>query len=127
MSVLTCQLPKAAVLLSASPCHSVARSECPRKVQGGEAAVEQSVEAQATLGSDRSQLEALSTDQHKYGHSAGEIQNKAGFVDGTVKSYWNSIVTSDETASIVGNIAITATFAGESESDAKIRAVKLGA
>jgi hypothetical protein len=99
---------RAAIPVSAKPCHSVARSECPRKVQGGEAAVEQSVEAQATLGSDRSQMEALSADQRKYGHSAGEIQNKAGFVDGTVKSCWNSIVTSDETASIVGNIAIIA-------------------
>ena len=57
-----------------------------------------------------------------------ELENKAEFVDGAVKSHWKSIVASDETVSIVGDIAISRfTVAGESESHGKISAVKLGA
>jgi hypothetical protein len=61
---------------------------------------------------------ALSADQPDYGHPARQVQNKADFVDGAVKSHWKSIVASDETASIVGNIASArSTVVGESESD----------
>jgi hypothetical protein len=57
-----------------------------------------------------------------------ELENKAEFVDGAVKSHWKSIVASDETVSIVGDIAISRfTVAGESESHGKVSAVKLGA
>jgi hypothetical protein len=34
----------------------------------------------------------------------GKVQTKAEFVDGAAKLHWKSIVASDETASIVGNI-----------------------
>ena len=57
-----------------------------------------------------------------------ELENKAEFVDGAVKSHWKCIVASDETVSIVGDIAISRfTVAGESESHGKVSAVKLGA
>jgi hypothetical protein len=76
----------------------------------------------------RSSPLALSGDQPNYGHSVGKVQTKAEFVDGAAKLHWKSIVASDETVSIVGDIAISRfTVAGESESHGKVSAVKLGA
>jgi hypothetical protein len=98
--------------------------------QGGdEAGVKQAVEAfrKAMLGNDRAQLDALTAAALSYGHSDGKVQNKAEFIDGAVKSHWKSISVSDETTHIVGSNAISRfTLTGESESDGKINAVKIG-
>ena len=96
---------------------------------GDDAAVKQSVEAfrKALLASDRSQLDALTADQLSYGHSGGKVQNKAEFLEGAAKGRWKFITLSDETNHIVGSNAISRfTFTGESESEGKINAVKIG-
>jgi ketosteroid isomerase-like protein len=96
---------------------------------GDEAAVKQSVESfrKAMLGNDRSRLDALTADQLSYGHSGGRVENKAQFLDAAVKSRWKFIDLSDESNQIVGNNAISRfTLTGETESDGKINAVKIG-
>ena len=96
---------------------------------GDEAAVKQAVEAfrKAMLGNDRAQLDALTADQLSLGHSGGQVQNKAEFIDYAVKARWKSLSVSNETTHIVGSNAISRfIFTGESESDGKINAMKIG-
>ena len=94
-----------------------------------EAAVKQAVEAfrKAMLGNDRAELDALTADQLSLGHSGGQVQNKAEFIDYAVKARWKSLSVSNETTHIVGSNAISRfIFTGESESDGKINAMKIG-
>ena len=96
-----------------------------------EAAVAQAVEAlrKATLGQDKTQLEALAADQLSYGHSDGRVQNKAEFIEGvmTRKAIVKSITLSDHTITVVGNDAIARhTWASESETDGKPTSTKIG-
>jgi hypothetical protein len=66
---------------------------------GDEAAVAQAVEAfrNAMLKADRDQLEALSAEQLSYGISAGRVENKAQFIDGTTsgRRTWTFITLTD--------------------------------
>ncbi len=96
-----------------------------------EAAVGQTVEAlrKATLGQDKTQLEALCADQLSYGHSDGRVQNKAEFIDGvmTRKAIVKSITLSDHTIAVVGSDAIARhTWMSESETDGKLTSTKIG-
>ena len=89
-----------------------------------EAAVGQAVEAlrKATLGQDKTQLEALCADQLSYGHSSGRVENKAQFIDGvmTRKAIVKSITLSDHIITVVGTDAVARhTWASESETDGK--------
>jgi ketosteroid isomerase-like protein len=98
---------------------------------GDEAAVAQAVEAlrKAALAKDRKQFEALLADQASYGHSAGRIETKTQFIDGTTspRSVWKFIDQTDQTIQIAGNKAIVRhMFTGENESEGKTNAVKIG-
>ena len=96
-----------------------------------EAVVAQGVETyrKAMLTADRSLFEAICADQLSYGHSSGRVQNKAEFIaDATNrKSTWKFITLSDQTIKIVGNNAIVRNiFTGDTESEGKITAIKIG-
>ena len=96
-----------------------------------EAAIAQAVEAfrNAMLAADRSQFEALCAHQLSYGHSAGRIETKAQFIDGATsgRSVWKFINLTDQSNQIVGNTAIVRhILTGETESEGKINAVKIG-
>ena len=96
-----------------------------------EAAVAQAVEAlrKATLGQEKTQLEALCADQLSYGHSDGRVETKAQFINGvmTRKAIVKSITLSDHTIAVVGTDAIARhTLASESETDGKPTSTKIG-
>jgi ketosteroid isomerase-like protein len=60
------------------------------------------------INPDRTALERLFADQLSYVHSDGRVQTKAEFVDALVneKSVFKSITLSEQTISLVGDIAI---------------------
>ena len=96
-----------------------------------EAAVAQAVEAlrKATLGQDKTQLEALCAEQLSYGHSDGRVQNKAQFIEGvmTRKAIVKSLTLSDHTIAVVGTDAIARhASTSESETDGKLTSTKIG-
>jgi ketosteroid isomerase-like protein len=95
----------AALLWATAAGHSPARAQA-----ADERAVAQAVDAlnKAMLEVDRAQLEALTSDELSYGHSAGRVENKQQFVDylESRASAFRSINLSDQTISIVGNNAI---------------------
>lgn len=98
---------------------------------GDEAAIAQAVEAfrMAMLGGDRSQFETLCADQLSYGHSAGRLETKAQFIDGATsrKTTWKFITLTDQTSRIVGpNAIVRHILTGETESDGKTNAIKIG-
>lgn len=74
------------------------------------AAVEQAVEAlrRLMLQPNAAALEALLADQLSYGHSDGRVQNRTEFVDSlmTGASKFNAIALSDQTISVVDDIAV---------------------
>jgi ketosteroid isomerase-like protein len=73
-------------------------------------AVEQADETlrKLMINPDRPALERIFADQLSYGHSDGRVQTKAEFVDALVngKSVFKSIMLSEQTISLVGDIAI---------------------
>jgi ketosteroid isomerase-like protein len=96
-----------------------------------EAAIAQAVEAfrKAMLGADRSQFEALCADQLSYGHSAGRLETKAQFIDGSTsgRTTWKFITLTDQTNQIVGPNAIARhILTGETVSEGKTNAIKIG-
>jgi len=96
-----------------------------------EATVAQAVEAfrNAMLKADRSQFEALCTDQLSYGHSGGRIETKSQFIDGATsgRSTWKFITLTDQSQQISGNTAIARhILTGETERDGKTNPVKIG-
>jgi ketosteroid isomerase-like protein len=98
---------------------------------GDQAEVTRALEAfrKAMVEADRKQFETLCADQLSYGHSSGKLQTKAVFIDDATsgKSVWKSLTFADPTVQIAGNNAITRfTFIGESESEGKSNAVKIG-
>lgn len=62
----------------------------------------------AMISGDRAALEAIAADSLSYGHSGGNVQNKAEFVDAiaTGKSDFVTIDLTEQTISVVGNTAI---------------------
>jgi hypothetical protein len=114
-----------AMLAAALPSDSVAEA-------GDEAAVMRAVEGgfrKAMLANDRTQFEALCAPQMSYGHSAGKIQTKAEFIAdaSSGKSTWKSLDFSDVKNSVAGGNAISRfMLTGETESEGKTTAVKIG-
>ena len=78
---------------------------------------------------DKAALEALVSDQLSYGHSGGQVENKAEFV-GVIagkKTIYKSITLSDPTVAVAGNNAIARhTFAAEVEADGQASSPKIG-
>ena len=96
-----------------------------------EAKVTAALEAfrQAMLNADRKQFEALIANQVTYGHSSGRVQTKKEFIDEATsgKSVWKSITLSDTIVKLAGANAMTrCVFTGESQSEGKTNAVKIG-
>jgi ketosteroid isomerase-like protein len=62
----------------------------------------------AMISGDRDALTAIAADSLSYGHSGGNVQNKAEFVEGIAsgKSDFVTIDLSEQTISIFGNTAI---------------------
>ena len=62
----------------------------------------------AMISGDRSALEAIASDSVSYGHSGGNVQNKAEFVEGIAsgKSDFVTIDLSEQTVSVMNNIAV---------------------
>jgi hypothetical protein len=89
-----------------------------------EAAVKKAVDdlGKAMIAADKAKLEALLADQLSYGHSTGQIETKAMFIDVFVskKTVAKSIVITEPTVAVVGNNAIARhTLAFEYEADGK--------
>ena len=74
------------------------------------AAVEQAVETlrKLMIAPDQKALEDILADKLTYGHSDGRVQNRAEFIDAlmTKKSSFSAITLSDQTVSIVGDLAV---------------------
>ena len=72
--------------------------------------VEQAVEALRTamIAGDRLALDALTAEQLTYGHGGGHVENKAQFIEKLASgvSGWSAIELSDQTVSLVDDIAI---------------------
>ena len=62
----------------------------------------------AMIDADRTALENLTADSLSYGHSGGKVERKSDFVENIVsgKSDFVTIILSDQTISIVNNLAI---------------------
>ena len=77
---------------------------------GKEGAVSAQVEAlrKAMIAGDKAALDKLSAAELTYGHSSGRLENKAEFIDALVsgKSGFSSIDLSDQSVSVVGNVAL---------------------
>jgi ketosteroid isomerase-like protein len=60
------------------------------------------------ISGERSALEAIASDSVSYGHSGGNVQNKAEFVEGIAsgKSDFVTIDLSEQTVSVMNNIAV---------------------
>ena len=98
---------------------------------GDEAGVTQAVEAlrKATLAQDKAKLEQLSAAELSYGHSGGVVQNKAEFIDGTMKrkSVVKSIEFPELKVGVAGNNAVARhLWVSESEMDGKPTSTKIG-
>jgi hypothetical protein len=96
-----------------------------------ETAVAQAVEAlrKAIFSQEKTQLEALCSEQLSYGHSDGRVQNKAEFIEGvmTRKAILKALTLSDHTIAVVGTDAIARhTWTSESELDGKSTSTKIG-
>jgi len=89
-----------------------------------EAAVKKAIDdlGKAMIAVDKAKLDALLADQLSYGHSTGKMETKAMFIDEFVskKTVAKSVVVTDPTIAIVGNIAIARyNLAFEYEEDGK--------
>lgn len=62
----------------------------------------------AMISGERAALEAIASDSLSYGHSGGNVQNKAEFVEGIAsgKSDFVTIDLSEQTVSVVNNVAV---------------------
>jgi ketosteroid isomerase-like protein len=62
----------------------------------------------AMMSGDKEELESVLSPDLTYGHSGGKIEDKAAFVDAitTKKSDFVSIVLTDQTISVTGDVAI---------------------
>ena len=94
-----------------------------------EAAIAQAVESlrKAALSKDRSQFDALLSDQLSYGHSTVRVETEKEFIHDATgpTSVWKFIETSNQTIHVTGNNAIVLhNLAGETESAGKTSAVK---
>jgi hypothetical protein len=76
---------------------------------GQEADVAKAVETlkQALIDGNKEALEKITHDNLTYGHSSGQIEDKAAFVNALVigKSDFKSITLSDQVIKITGNVA----------------------
>ncbi|GAA4432763.1 nuclear transport factor 2 family protein [Pontibacter saemangeumensis] len=63
---------------------------------------------QAMVSADKSQLERLTAAELSYGHSSGNIQDKAAFVEDVVSGPFDflTIDAADETITMAGNTAV---------------------
>ena len=98
---------------------------------GDEGAVKDATESlrKALFAQDKAKLEALIAEQVSYGHSSGQVQNKAEFVDGTMtrKATLKSLDFPELKVAIVGNAAIARhLWLSESELDGKPTSTKIG-
>jgi hypothetical protein len=96
-----------------------------------ETGVTQAVEAlrKATLAQDKAKLEQLLAAELSYGHSGGDVQNKAEFIDGTMnrKSVVKSIEFPELKVGVAGNNAVARhLWVSESEMDGKPTSTKIG-
>jgi hypothetical protein len=96
-----------------------------------ELAVRKAIEdlTKAMVAGDKKALEGLVSDQLSYGHSSGQVQNKADFVSVIVdkKTIYKSITLGDPTIAVVGNNAIARhTFAAEVEANGQKSSPKIG-
>ncbi|MEE7490332.1 nuclear transport factor 2 family protein [Methylobacterium oryzae] len=94
-------------------------------------AVEQAVDAltKALLAADGPALDALVLDGLSYGHSSGQVQDKAAFIETLTsrRSTFPSITLSDRSVSVVGDDAIARhVFTGEVVSGGKTSPVHIG-
>jgi ketosteroid isomerase-like protein len=83
----------------------------------------------AMMAADKAGLEALVSDHLSYGHSSGVVQDKADFVQviASKKTVYKTITLSEDTISVVGNLAIARhVFTAEVEADGKEVKPKLG-
>ena len=75
-----------------------------------EAAVKKAIDdlGKAMIAADKAKLDDLLADQLSYGHSTGKMETKAMFIDEFVskKTVAKSIVVTEPTVAVVGNIAI---------------------
>src|SRR5436305_826040 len=73
--------------------------------------------------------EKRGAEQLSYGHSDGNVENKAQFIEGvmTRKAIVKSLTLSDHTIAVVGTDAIARhRLASESETDGKLTSTKIG-
>jgi hypothetical protein len=83
---------------------------------------------QAMVAADKAKLEALVSDQLSYGHSGGQVQDKADFINVIVskKTIYKSIKLTDATVAVAGNNAIARhTFAADVEAGGQASSPKL--
>lgn len=83
----------------------------------------------AMLDGDKSELEAIVSNDLTYGHSSGKIENKTEFVDALVsgRSDFVTINLADQTIQIVGNTALVRhKLTGENKDGGKPGTVNLG-
>jgi ketosteroid isomerase-like protein len=96
-----------------------------------EAAVTQALESlrKAAIAKDRTQFEALLSDNVSYGHSVGRIENKAEFIKAALasKAVMKSLTFTEQKTQVTGNNAIVRfMYNSESELDGKTSTTKIG-
>ena len=110
---------------------SLLRSAPAAAVSADEEAVASAVEAlrKAMVDADKAHLAALVSDQLSYGHSSGQVQDKADFIEviASKKTIYKSIALSEHKNAVAGNNAIARhIFAAEVESGGKPSSPRIG-
>ena len=104
----------------------------PAAAQSSEAAaVARAVDAlsKAMIAADRSALEALTADALSYGHSGGQVETKAEFIDtiANKKTVYKSINLSDQSVAVTENEAIVRNiFSAQVESGGQASSPRIG-
>ena len=83
----------------------------------------------AMLTADRTKLGGLCAEALSYGHSAGQVETKAEFVEANIADppIWKSISLSGQTVRVSGDTAVVRhTMAAETQRDGKASSVKIG-
>ncbi|MBK5277676.1 MAG: nuclear transport factor 2 family protein [Bacteroidia bacterium] len=83
----------------------------------------------AMIDADKSTLENLAAAELSYGHSGGKIETKVEFMEAIIsgKNDFKTITLSDQTISIVGNVAIVRhAFAAEVINNGSLQTPKIG-
>ncbi len=84
---------------------------------------------QAMMTADRARFDNLCAEALSYGHSSGQLEGKAEFIDANIADppIWKAISMTDQTVRVSGDTAIIRhTLSADTERDGKANSVRIG-